>query len=37
LLAVGATAKEVFSRVADRETTPLVIKIADDELPFAGW
>jgi hypothetical protein len=37
LLAVGPTAKEVFSKVADQKTPPLVIKITDDELPFAGW
>jgi hypothetical protein len=37
LLAAGATAKEVFSRVGDQKTPPLVIKITDDELPFAGW
>jgi hypothetical protein len=37
LLAVGATAKEVFSKVADQKGPPLVIKITDDELPFAGW
>jgi hypothetical protein len=37
LLAVGATAKDVFSKVADRRSPPLVVKITDDELPFAGW
>jgi hypothetical protein len=37
LLAVGATAKEVFSKVAGQATPPLVIRIDDDELPFAGW
>lgn len=37
LLAVGATAKDVFSKVADRKSPPLVVKITDDELPFAGW
>jgi hypothetical protein len=37
LLAAGATAKEVFSRVADLPVTPLVIRINNDELPFAGW
>lgn len=37
LLAVGATAKEVFAKVAGLKTPPLVIKISDEELPFAGW
>jgi hypothetical protein len=37
LLAVGPTAQEVFSKVADQRTPPLVVKITDDELPFAGW
>lgn len=37
LLAVGATAKEVFSKVADQKTPPLVVRIVDEDLPFAGW
>jgi len=37
LLAVGTTAKEVFSKVADRNMLPLVIRIDEEELPFAGW
>jgi hypothetical protein len=37
LLAVGATSKEVFSKVANRAKPPLVIHVADEDLPFAGW
>jgi len=37
LLAVGKTAKDVFSKVADRPTPPLVVRIDKEELPFAGW
>jgi len=37
LLAVGATAKEVFSRVTGQDTLPLVIRVDEEELPFAGW
>ena len=37
LLAVGASAKEVFSEVANHVPAPLVIHIAEQELPFAGW
>lgn len=37
LLAVGATAKEVFSQVADLEPPPLVVRISEEDLPFAGW
>ena len=37
LLAVGASAREVFSEVADYDPPPLVIRIVEQELPFAGW
>jgi hypothetical protein len=37
LLAEGATAKEVFARVENQSTPPLVIQVATDDLPFAGW
>ena len=37
LLAVGATAKEVFSKVDSEPEPPLVIRIEGDDLPFAGW
>jgi hypothetical protein len=37
LIAVGATAKDVFSKVADQKTPPLVVRVTDEELPFAGW
>lgn len=37
LLAVGATAKEVFAKVAGLKSPPLVVKISDEDVPFAGW
>jgi hypothetical protein len=37
LLAAEATAREVFAKVADQQTPPLVIRIEEDELPFGGW
>ena len=37
LLAVGNTSRQVFSQVADRPRPPLVIRIDDEDLPFAGW
>jgi len=37
LLAEGATAKEVFSKVEGQTTPPLVIRVVADDLPFAGW
>lgn len=37
LLAVGDTAREVFLKVADEKTPPLVIRLENDDLPFAGW
>lgn len=37
LLAVAPTAKEVFSKVADDKTPPLVIRVDDEGLPFGGW
>jgi uncharacterized protein DUF5678 len=36
LLAVGATAREVFLKVADEKTPPLVILVDNGEPPFAG-
>ena len=36
LLAVAPTAKEVFSKVAHDKTPPLVIRVDDEALPFAG-
>jgi hypothetical protein len=37
LLAVGATAREVFAHVGERPRPPLVIQIENEEMPFAGW
>ncbi len=37
LLAAGHSAKAVFALVANCKTTPLVIFLAEEELPFAGW
>jgi hypothetical protein len=37
LLADGATAKEVFAIVENLPTPPLVVQVAEDDLPFAGW
>jgi len=37
LLAVGDTSREVFSKVANCTEPPLVIRIEEEELPFAGW
>ena len=37
LLAAGATAKEVFSKVTSQDTLPFVIRVDEEELPFAGW
>jgi len=37
LLADGTTSREVFSNVAERSQPPLVIRIDEEELPFAGW
>ena len=37
ILAEGLTSKEVFSKVANTAHPPLVIRIEDEELPFAGW
>jgi hypothetical protein len=36
LIADAATAREVFMRVGDLKTPPLVIRV-DEEVPFAGW
>lgn len=37
LLAVADSAKEVFSKVANHPTPPLVIRISEHDLPFSGW
>lgn len=37
LLAADASAKQVFSEVGDLEPVPLVIRVEQDETPFAGW
>lgn len=37
LLATGNTAQEVFAKVADQRIIPLVIRIEDEDRPFAGW
>ncbi len=37
LLAEGRTSREVFSKVANRTQPPLVIRIEEEDLPFAGW
>ncbi len=38
LLAVGDSAREVYSAIAGREGTPLVTRVEpEEEIPFAGW
>ena len=37
LLAVGDTSKEVFSQLTNCIEPPLVTRIDDEALPFAGW
>jgi hypothetical protein len=37
LLVVGNTSREVFSQLPDNATPPLVIRIDEENLPFAGW
>ena len=37
LLAAGSSVKGVFAQVANHKPTPLVIFLAEEELPFAGW
>jgi hypothetical protein len=37
LVAVGPTAKEVFTQVRGENPPALVIKIESETLPFAGW
>lgn len=37
LLASGASAREVFSRVRHLAHPPLVVRIEEENLPFAGW
>lgn len=37
LLAVGNTSREVFSQLPANAAPPLVIRINEEDLPFAGW
>jgi hypothetical protein len=37
LLAAGDSAKAVFASVAHHKPAPLIIHIAEPEMPFAGW
>jgi len=37
LLAAGQDAQEVFSRVRNVFPPPLVVRVEDETLPFAGW
>jgi hypothetical protein len=37
LLAVGATSREVFSQLGTRTQPPLVVRIEEEDRPFAGW
>lgn len=37
LLAVGDSAREVFQATARTVPTPLIIRVDQDALPFAGW
>lgn len=37
LLAVGATSREVFAQLRDCDSPPLVIRIEENDLSFAGW
>jgi hypothetical protein len=37
LLAIGRTAKEVYSRIRDERPPALVVKIEAEDLPFGGW
>ena len=37
LLAVGNTSREVFSQLPANATPPLVIRINEEDSPFAGW
>jgi hypothetical protein len=37
LLAVGNTSREVFSQLSANAAPPLVIRIDEEDLPFAGW
>ena len=37
LLAVGTTAKEVYSQIAGHQPPPLVTKVESENLPFGGW
>ena len=37
LLASGPTAKEVYSKAANQPLPPLVVRVEDMDLPFAGW
>jgi hypothetical protein len=37
LLAVGDSALEVFKATAETVPTPLIIRLDNETLPFAGW
>jgi hypothetical protein len=37
LLAVGGSARELLSQFGTRPTPPLIIRVKNDERPFAGW
>jgi hypothetical protein len=37
LLAVGNTSREVFSQLPANVAPPLVIRIDEEDVPFAGW
>jgi hypothetical protein len=37
LLAVGDTGKEVYAQVAGEPVPPLVLRVEEEEPPFAGW
>ena len=37
LLAVGATARDMYSQIGEEVISPFVARIEGDTLPFAGW
>ncbi len=37
LIAVGDTGKEVYAQVAGQGVPPLVIRVEEEDPPFAGW
>jgi hypothetical protein len=37
LLAVGDSARDVFQATRQTTTTPLIIRVDEEALPFAGW